>query len=230
MGRNPADVASCERVSSAMITANRYSYVDVLRFGRLIILGEANRRNGQRYMLCRCDCGKEKEVAFSSLKRGLTQSCGCYRKEKGPGNQRHGLTSSRTYKTWLSMRQRCNNPNNPAYPNYGGRGITIDPRWDTFDQFLADMGEAPDGMTIERKDNDKGYGPDNCVWADRVTQARNTRKCRKFPYNGETKTIGEWADEYGIKRQTLTQRQDNGWPMERALMTSPLAYHNRQPS
>lgn len=212
-----------------MITLLRPSFMSATRFGRLEIIAQAERRNGQRYVLCRCDCGTEKEIAFFSLKRGLTQSCGCYRKEKGPGNKRHGLHASRTYKTWLSMRQRCLNPNNPAYKNYGGRGITIDPSWDVFEQFLADMGEVPDGMTIERKDNDKGYGPDNCVWADRKTQSRNTRKCRQITYNNETKTLGEWADQYGINRQTLGKRLDTGWSMERALTTSPLAYHNRQP-
>lgn len=212
-----------------MITLLRPSFMSATRFDRLEIIAPAERRNGKPYMLCRCDCGVEKEIALSSLKRGLTQSCGCYRKERGPANKRHGLHASRTYKTWLSMRQRCLNPNNPAYPNYGGRGIAIDPAWDTFDQFLADMGEVPDGMTIERKDNHKGYGPDNCLWADRKTQGRNTRKCRMITYNSETKTLGEWADQYGINRQTLGKRLDTGWSMERALTTSPLAYHNRQP-
>jgi hypothetical protein len=211
-----------------MITLTRIKLLDALRFGRLLIIGKAANRNGQPYALCRCDCGKEKEIAMSSLRRGLTQSCGCFRKEKGPANKRHGLHASRTYKAWLSMRQRCCNPNNPAYPNYGGRGITIAPAWDTFDQFLADMGEVPEGMTLERKDNDKGYGPDNCVWADRATQARNTRKCRQISHNGQTKTLGEWADEHGLNRATLAQRLDTGWPIERALATSPLAYHNRE--
>jgi hypothetical protein len=213
-----------------MITLTRLTSMDALRYGRLEIIGKAASRNGQVYMLCRCDCGKEKEIALSSLKRGLTQSCGCYRKEKGPGNQRHGLHASRTYKAWLSMRQRCLNPNNPAYKNYGGRGITIDPRWNTFDQFLADMDQAPDGMSIERIDNEKGYGPDNCKWASRIEQGRNTRKCRVITHDGKTQTLAEWADQYGINRQTLGKRLDNGWDMERALTQSPLQYHNRQPS
>jgi len=211
-----------------MITLARIKPLDALRFGRLLIIGKAANRNGQPYALCRCDCGKEKEIAMSSLRRGLTQSCGCFRKEKGPANKRHGLSDSKTYNVWLGMRQRCLNPNNPAYTNYGGRGITIAPTWDTFDQFLADMGEVPDGMTLERKDNDKGYGPDNCVWASRVEQGRNTRKCRQITHNGQTKTLGEWADQYGINRQTLGKRLDAGWSMERALSTSPLTYHNRE--
>lgn len=210
-----------------MITLTRETEVEALRYGRLEILAKASSRNGQVYMLCRCDCGKEKEIALSSLKRGFTQSCGCYRREKGPGNQSHKQSYTRTYKSWLSMRQRCLNPNNPAYKNYGGRGITIAPEWDSFAQFLADMGDAPDGMSIERIDNDKGYGPDNCRWANRLEQARNTRKCRPITHNGETKTISEWAEQYGLKSSTLSQRIRNGWDMERALSQSPLAYHNR---
>jgi len=210
-----------------MITLTRPTSMDALRYGRLEIIGKSESRNGQVYMLCRCDCGKKKEIALSSLKRGLTQSCGCYRKEKGPANKRHGLHASRTYKAWLSMRQRCCNPNNPHYKNYGGRGITIDPCWDTFDQFLADMGQSPDGMSIERIDNEKGYGPDNCKWASRLEQGRNTRKCRVITHGGKTQTLSEWADEYGINRQTLGKRLDNGWDMERALTQSPLQYHNR---
>jgi hypothetical protein len=202
--------------------------MDALRYGRLEIIGTADKRNGHIHMLCRCDCGTEKAISLYSLKKGATQSCGCYRKEKGPGNKRHGLADSKTYNVWLSMRQRCCNPNNPAYPNYGGRGITIASAWDTFDQFLADLGEVPDGMTLERKDNNKGYGPDNCVWASRLEQGRNTRKCRQISHNGQTKTLGEWADQYGINRQTLGKRLDTGWSMERALSTSPLAYHNRE--
>lgn len=198
-----------------------------LRYGRLEIIGKAASRNGQVYMLCQCDCGNEKEIAFCSLRRGATQSCGCYRKEKGPGNKRHGLADTRTHRIWMSMRQRCLNPNNPAYKNYGGRGITIDPVWNTFDQFLADMGEAPDGMSIERIDNEKGYAPDNCKWATRLEQGRNTRKCQPVTFQGVTKTITEWAEQYGIGKSTLSQRIRNGWDMERALNQSPLQYHNR---
>jgi hypothetical protein len=202
--------------------------VQALRSGRWEVIAPAPSRNSQPYVLCRCDCGAEKEVALVSIRTGRSRSCGCLRREVGPSNKRHGLSDSKTYNVWLGMRQRCLNPNNPAYTNYGGRGITIAPAWDTFDQFLADMGEVPEGMTLERKDNDKGYGPDNCVWASRLEQGRNTRKCRQITHNGQTKTLAEWAHEYSINRQTLGKRLDTGWSMERALSTSPLAYHNRE--
>ena len=210
-----------------MMVLVRQEKMEALRYGRLEIVSKAASRNGQVYMLCRCDCGKEKEIALSSLKRGLTQSCGCYRKEKGPSNQSHKQSHTRTYKVWLSMRQRCLNPNNPAYKNYGGRGIAITPEWDDFAQFLADMGDVPDGMSIERINNDGGYNPSNCRWATRTEQGRNTRKCRVITHNGQTKTLSEWASEYGINHQTLGKRLDSGWEVDHALTQSPLAYHNR---
>ena len=227
MGYGAAYVAAHNGVTFVMITLVSADRMQALRYGRLEIIGKAPNRNGQVYMLCRCDCGTEKEIAFCSLRRGATQSCGCYRKEKGPGNKRHGLADTKTHMTWMSMRQRCSNPNNPAYKNYGGRGIGVDPRWESFEAFLEDMGEAPENLTLERIDNDKGYGPDNCRWATRAEQGRNTRKCRLLTHKGETKTLKEWAIEYGINHQTLSKRLNNGWDLERALTRSPLLYHNR---
>lgn len=210
-----------------MITLTRTTVLDALRYGRLEIIGEAPKRHGHAHVTCRCDCGTIKEIALASLKRGLTKSCGCYRKERGPGNKRHGYTDTRTYKVWLSMRQRCLNPNNPAYSNYGGRGVSIAPEWDSFEQFWADMGDVPDDMSIERIDNDGNYEPANCRWATRLEQGRNTRKCRPITFQGVTKTITEWAEQFGIEKSTLSQRIRNGWDMERALNQSPLQYHNR---
>ena len=210
-----------------MITLTRSTKMDALRYGRLEIIGTADRHNGHIHMLCRCDCGTEKAISLYSLKKGATQSCGCYRKEKGPGNKRHGLADTKIHMIWMSMRQRCSNSNNPAFKNYGGRGITVDPRWNSFEAFFEDMGEAPKGMSLDRIDNDKGYGPDNCKWATRIEQGRNTRTCHPVTFEGATKTISEWAEEYGIGKSTLSQRIRNGWDIERALNQSPLQYHNR---
>lgn len=200
--------------------------MDALRFGRLLLVAFAERRKGQPYVVCKCDCGGVVTVALSSVRTGRTKSCGCLQRETKSG-LRHGMTESRTYSIWCGVRQRCLNPNNPAYVNYGGRGIGIHPRWETFENFYADMGDAPEGKSLERVDNDKGYGPDNCVWADRIEQARNNRRCRRIAHKGQTKTLGEWADEYGLRRQTLAKRLDKGWPIERALTYSPDIYHNR---
>lgn len=199
---------------------------NALRFGRLLIIGEAPSRKGHKQMLCKCDCGAEKVVAFSSLKAGLTRSCGCLRRET-KATQKHGLSDTRTYKIWCQMRRRCLSPTNPRYADYGGRGITVAPEWNDFAVFLADMGEAPEGMSIERIDNERGYCKENCKWADQATQNRNTRRSRRVTHNGVTKTVSEWAAEYGLSRETLAQRLRNGWNVERALTHPAHLYHGR---
>ncbi|MFF7550943.1 hypothetical protein ACFZCU_46175 [Streptomyces canus] len=136
------------------------------------------------------------------------------------GHSKRGATSP-TYQTWRNMRSRCENPNVPAYKNYGGRGITVCERWKSFDNFLADMGERPEGMTIERIDNDGNYEPSNCRWSTYQQQGRNTRANRRLTWNGETKTIIEWAETLGVKAFTISARLRMGWTTEDAL-TRPV--------
>jgi hypothetical protein len=141
-------------------------------------------------------------------------------------NQKHGHsltvngkpTHSRTYRIWSGIVQRCANPRCKAYPNYGGRGITLCDRWRRdFRAFLADMGEAPEGLTIERVDNDLGYLKSNCTWVSLQDQQRNRRSNRPITAFGRTRLLSDWADEVGIKRVVITYRLGAGWPAERAL-------------
>lgn len=119
-------------------------------------------------------------------------------------------------------RQRCRNPNNRDYPHYGGRGITVCERWDNFETFLADMGIRPKGMTLDRVDNSKGYSPENCRWATRAEQSQNTRKTSFITYQGETRTVTDWAKISGISRDTLQARITIlGYTPEQAL-TKPV--------
>lgn len=119
------------------------------------------------------------------------------------------------------MRQRCENPGNHAFDRYGGRGISIDPRWSSFEAFLADMGPCPKGHTLERRDNAEGYGPDNCLWATPRTQANNRRSNVVITYQGETRTLAEWIRHMDLPgdHSLYLKRWNAGWSPERIFST-----------
>lgn len=182
-------------------------------FGRLTVLGlDHVTERGRTYWLCECGCDDRTRLAVrrDGLVSGSVSSCGCLKRENLTNRfTRHGMSRSRLYKTWVGMRQRCENENNPRYDDYGDRGISI---WEDFEKFrdwsLAN-GYADD-LTIDRKDNDRGYSPENCRWTDRVTQQNNRRVNHCFTYAGETKTLSEWSRCLGVKYSTLWYRIDRG--------------------
>jgi hypothetical protein len=136
----------------------------------------------------------------------------------------HGKSYTREYRIWSKMRERCNNPNIERYPLYGGRGIKICERWNSFQSFLADMGTCPAGLSIDRIDVNKGYFKENCRWADRRTQANNTRSNRYVEHQGERITIKELSRKVGMNYATLYHRiAVHGWPLDRAL-AAPVLY------
>lgn len=194
-----------------------------LKFGRLTVHQFANTANGRAMWLCRCECGKEAVVSGKYLRSGHTQSCGCLGSEKRIlATKKHGLSrkNDRTYNCWKDMRKRCNNPSSEYFYRYGGRGIKVCSRWDKFENFLADMGPCPDGFTIERKDINKGYEPNNCKWIPANRQARNTSKSRYISALGKSQLLIEWAEETGIPLRTITARIDKlGWPTDKAMST-----------
>lgn len=148
-----------------------------MRFGRLEVIKRGENIGRSAAFECRCDCGTMLTARAASLRNGDTASCGCYRAEKMAEKQRkHGHFGSRTYNSWASMLSRCRDKNKPAYARYGAIGITVCERWEKFENFLADMGERPEGCSIDRIDNDKGYEPGNCRWATPIQQRRNQRR------------------------------------------------------
>ncbi|MFJ4469497.1 hypothetical protein ACIP2X_18665 [Streptomyces sp. NPDC089424] len=142
------------------------------RSGRLVATQE--RKPGEKRVQCVCDCGAQRSVRFAEW--GVTKSCGCLSRELSAERRRtHGRFGTTLYTTWARMIQRCTNPDHPRWADYGGRGITVCERWRDFSNFLADMGECPPGLTLDRIDNDGGYEPGNCRWADYSTQNLNRR-------------------------------------------------------
>ena len=149
-------------------------------YGRLKVMGEPITLNGRTKWLCKCDCGENVYVRADNLKYGTTSSCGCLRLERLKDKiSTHGCAGTQTYQIWEAMNQRCNNKNSSSYKNYGGRGIKVCDRWsgvDGYSNFLKDMGERPDKLSLDRKDVNGNYEPDNCRWADSSLQGFNTRK------------------------------------------------------
>lgn len=156
-----------------------FSDITLQRFGRLVALWPQNKdKRGLYLWLCLCDCGRETVVRGSDLREGKTKSCGCLHDElASKRNFRHGHSKgTRTYRSWMAMRDRCRYSNHKDYEHYGGRGIKVCERWQSFENFLADMGERPVGLTLDRIDPNGNYEPGNCRWATWSEQREN--QCR----------------------------------------------------
>lgn len=152
---------------------------------------------------CQCGyCGAEFTARVNDVKSGRTRGCGCWR---------HGKHGTSEYRSWSHMKQRCQNPNNPSYPDYGGRGIKVCERWQTFANFYVDMGERPAGCTLDRKDNDGDYCPENCRWSGSVEQNNNRRGNVLVTYDDKTQTVSQWARELGVSHATILGRVGRGW-------------------
>jgi hypothetical protein len=174
------------------------------RFGRLKVIACGGRNlHGKLIWHCLCDCGQAGRVVGQSLRSGKTTSCGCLRSEvTASASTTHGLSGTKVLSIWKNMMQRCNNPRNPGYPDYGGRGIKVCKRWHDVTKFFEDMGEPPTGLTLDRKDNNGDYSPENCQWATNKQQANNKRTSRSF----EGIPLKEWAQTLGIPYTTLIGR------------------------
>jgi hypothetical protein len=194
------------------------------RFGRLAVIKYAGTNNHRESLWeCKCDCGGSRVVRRGSLTSGDTSSCGCFRKEVMStqyNGLKHGMSKMRFYDTWKQMLQRCTNTNNANYRSYGGRGITVCDKWQTFEGFWEDMQDSySDNLTIDRIDVNGNYEPDNCRWATRKTQRNNTRFNRFLTFYGLTLTLKQFSEKYGMSSKALDYRLKKGWDIEKALLT-----------
>lgn len=189
------------------------------KFGRLTVIGlDETVKSTHQHYLCRCDCGNFKSINKYSMARGGSQSCGCIKREQLiERNHSHGLSKTKTYGSWSTMKSRCTNPNFPKYESYGARGIKICDKWMTFEGFLEDMGERPLGMTIDRLDVNGDYCKENCRWATNSQQARNKTNTRYITAFGRTQCLMDWSDETGLDHRTIGTRLSRGWTTEEAL-------------
>ena len=217
------------------LTGMRFGRLEVIKFDHYLY---RKKPNGYEYRvktwLCKCDCGTFKVVGHSELTSGNTKSCGCYMRE-----HQHAFIKQytkplkhprihRLHEIWIGMKERCNNPQNNAYEYYGKRGIKVCDEWnniqtgyDTFFEWAISNGYS-DKLSIDRIDVNGNYEPKNCRWADNYTQSLNKRNTLYLTYKGEKKPLMEWAKEYKIPYSRLKFRIQNGWDVEKALITPKI--------
>lgn len=209
-------------------------------FDQLTVIDVGPVKGKIQCVYCLCSCGKKVCVRVSDLtrwertKRRRTLSCGCARsksvsagRRKAGLNTQHGLSQTKEYDIWRGMIRRCHDSKNAAFANYGARGIFVCDRWRrSFTAFVKDMGQRPEGCSLDRIDNNRGYELSNCRWASRREQNKNTRKNRYFTAFGKAQHLSAWAKEYNIELTTVRHRIDKlGYSMEQALTIPKRGSH-----
>jgi hypothetical protein len=194
------------------LTGRQFDFLTVIRRSE-------DRGNGKKPEVkwdCQCVCGKIVAVKSYSLLSGHTKSCGCQKIKHGYSNK------ERLYQTWKNMRRRCFDPKNSRYAQYGGRGITICPEWNDYIQFRtwALNNGYSDDLTIDRKEVNGNYCPENCRWANAKTQANNVSRNHIIEYKDKRMTMSEFADYLGISYSALQHRIERGWNIE-SIVTVP---------
>lgn len=185
-----------------------------------IYLADGRVPHSHRFWLCRCECGTERDIVEGSLLRRASLSCGCLNRERTVEVHRtHGQSSTPEYRAWQAIKDRCLNPNNKRFADYGGRGIKVCAAWrDNFTEFLAEVGKRPTSRhTIERMNNSKGYEPGNVCWALPPRQMVNRRNTRFVDYEGRSVPLADLAKQFDVPANTLRARLLKGWPAGTAL-------------
>ena len=201
------------------------------KFGDWYVIGFSHKGpRGEIYWLCRDTItGEKRPVRSRHLVSGRSQSAGHRQKA---AVTTHGMTRTPTFRSWESMKQRCLNSKCRGFSDYGGRGIKVHEPWiHSFEQFLADMGLRPEGVTLDRIDNDGDYEPGNCRWATPTQQVRNRRDAATITHNGITMSVHDWAVMSGLPAKAIKERVRAGWPTDKALSTpiNPNLRRKRRP-
>lgn len=206
------------------LIGNKFSSLSVTGYGG------CKGKPARQWWICKCDCGAVVSIRSDALTCGHSTSCGCYmKKNNGDRARTHGKSHYPEYRVWVGIIRRTLVPSEPNYDRYGGRGITVCDRWrDSFENFISDMGRRPDGRySINRKDNDGSYSPENCEWTTAEIQAANTRSNRRVTFNGETLHMSEWARRLGLSCATLSYRVKH-WTVEQAFTQAPHSYRKNR--
>jgi hypothetical protein len=183
------------------------------RFGRLVAKFVLPSPTNKRVCWhCACDCGKTHLVAAKHLRSGRIRSCGCLNNECRANRVRtHGCSDTSLYEIWQTMIKRCHNPKAKKFPDYGGRGISVCDRWRrSFADFAADVGDRPEGSSLDRKDNNGNYEPGNVRWATATEQSNNKRNTILITHDGITMSLKQWSVKIGIRYSTLYARHRKG--------------------
>ena len=199
------------------------------QFGLWTVIRQAEPKadsSGREYEMwtCRCSCEKhtEKDIYVQHLIHGNSKSCGCLLKKAGDRFRTHGKTETRLYNIWSCMKRRCNSSKNPAYPRYGGRGISVCEEWardfSVFEEWAMNNGYS-DQLTIDRIDVNGNYEPSNCRWATYKEQANNTRANRIIHVDGKALTAPQWSELFGVPAYQILFRIYHGWTEEAAVKT-----------
>lgn len=186
------------------------------RFARLVAVTYIRRG----MWIFQCDCGRTAKVPSNEVRNGRRISCGCvlYRGDPDHPRRTHGMRHTPEYEVWKSMRARCKNPNDKRYARYGKRGISVCARWQDFSNFIQDMGPRPsDKHSLERRNNDGDYEPDNCYWGTDFDQGRNKKSNLLITHEGRTQCLSAWAAESSITPQHLRGRLRDGWEFADAI-------------
>lgn len=194
-----------------------------MTFGRLTVVSKAeSNKHGAAMWRCACSCGREHLAMGSLLRRGEVKSCGCLKGSSPAYNRTHNMSDTPLFRVWATMRNRCKNPKVKGYESYGGRGIKVCERWESFENFMADMGPRPsEAHSIDRINVDGDYEPRNCRWATITDQMSNKRNSRFLSANGETHTMAEWARRLGCNPAAILARLATGMS-EAEAVTKPI--------